>query len=228
MLKKRLGQKHIRPSIFVAIMTIVVAAMTVGCAEQAGNKVNSTTIAQAEQLSRTTMAEANQEAQNLQATEAATLPMFKTPPPEVRQAVYSQTVSMSRPALATMEALEGTDTFSMPTPVAAGMLQTVLDDPEDLFGTLVTVQGEIDTIIDRNIFLISPPNGSDTPLMVLTPKGNIILEEGDTIRVTGTMTPFSIEEAEAIIGANLVDAVFKAFEGDPLIIADTLSDPPNQ
>lgn len=146
-----------------------------------------------------------------------------TPTPAV-EATPEGTPTPTAPAEATPAAAE------TPTPMAAGevTLAEVVATPAAFTGQQVTVRGEVSEAISRQAFRITD-EGEE--LAVLTERElRRDLEQGETLRVTGTVQQFDAGLADEV-GVELPGDLAEELAGQPVIVATgvrALAGPPTR
>ncbi len=118
-------------------------------------------------------------------------------------------------------------------PAAGVTLTDIVESPDDFFGKSVTVSGEVNELVGPQAFTIGGEDflGTDELLIVGAQQLPNIIEgvpegepaeigEDDIVQVTGTVREFVITDIEEEIGADLDDALFEEFEGQPVVVAE--------
>lgn len=114
-------------------------------------------------------------------------------------------------------------------PEVGATVSDITDNPEEYLGETVTVSGEVDDAIGPRAFTIGGQEfyGGDTLLVVSAnplptiadrPADEAVLTD-DVVQVTGPVRRFNLAEFESTIGADLDDALFTAYDGQPAVIA---------
>lgn len=116
-------------------------------------------------------------------------------------------------------------------PEAAVTVSDIADNPQEYYGSTVTVSGEVGELIGPRAFTIGAEDdlGGGSLLVVGAQQLPQIMEgEADEItaqdvaQVTGPVREFNLTEVENEIGAELDDALFAEFEGEPAVVANTV------
>ncbi len=108
-------------------------------------------------------------------------------------------------------------------------ISDITENPQEYYGQDVNVSGEVGEILRPRAFTIGTQDeaAGGTLLVVGAREMSQILEgqelEGNEVaQVQGTVREFNITEIEDEIGADLDDGAFEEFEGEPVIVADTV------
>ena len=122
--------------------------------------------------------------------------------------------------------------------VAPGVsMYQISENPQEYYGSTVTVTGEVSEILGSNSFLMVERFGvSGDDLLVVSSvplsevggqSGDAPLAVGHAVEVTGEVREFELVSVEQEIGADLNDEVLDAWDGVTSIIASSISlDPP--
>lgn len=124
---------------------------------------------------------------------------------------------------------EETQAAVAPDDPAAGELgdEDVLENPDAYVGEAVTVTAEVHRVIDETAFRIGTPDGS---LLVVTASQPPIVEQGERVRVTGTVhDSFDIAEFENENDVDLDEDLLSDLnlEEEPYLAADVIEPPVN-
>jgi hypothetical protein len=100
-------------------------------------------------------------------------------------------------------------------------------DPQTYVGQTVTPSGEVERVIGTQGFRFDPDERFDQEVLVLT-RGPVQLgaegiEDGQKLRVTGTVRAFVVAEIERDLGWELDPEIEAEFSSKPVIIADTVA-----
>jgi hypothetical protein len=109
-------------------------------------------------------------------------------------------------------------------------LDTVLNHPEDYFGTTVTVEGEMHRTFSDKVFSIEDDDFlRDDDLLIITnsSKSEVVrpvedsIEEGEDVCVTGVIQPFNRSEMESKFGPLNIESRASHYpEGSPVMIIE--------
>lgn len=116
-------------------------------------------------------------------------------------------------------------------------LYELTDNPEEYYGSTVTVSGELSYTLGPHAFLIVTPFGvsaddmlmiSPIPLSKITDQSDDTpLSQGDAVQITGEVREFELTSVEQEIGADLNNELLDYREGTPSIVASSISlEPP--
>lgn len=110
------------------------------------------------------------------------------------------------------------------------------DNPEEYYGSTVTVLGEVSYILGPHAFLMVTRFGvsaddmlviSPVPLSEITDQtGDAPLSQGDVVQVTGEAREFELPSVEQEIEVDLDDELLDYREGTPSIVASSISAEP--
>ncbi|MDP9480443.1 MAG: hypothetical protein M3R38_33080 [Actinomycetota bacterium] len=115
-------------------------------------------------------------------------------------------------------------------------ISDITDNPEEFYGSTATVSGQVAEVVDPEYaFSMGGEDdlGGGTLLVVgAGPLPEIVAGEEqigpeDAVQATGDVRPFNLVEFEEDIGADLDDAAFSEFEGQPAILANQLDMTPD-
>jgi hypothetical protein len=116
-------------------------------------------------------------------------------------------------------------------PEAAVTVSNITDNPQEYYGSTVTVSGQIGELIGPRAFTIGTEDdvGGGTLLVVGAKQLPEIIEgeaeevaTGDVVQVSGPVQEFNIAEIEDEFGFDLEDGLFSEYEGDPVVVANTV------
>lgn len=123
--------------------------------------------------------------------------------------------------------------------VAPGVsMYQIAENPQEYYGSTVTVSGEVSYVLGPNALLVVPRFGvsaddtlviSPVPLSEVTDQsGDAPLSQGEAVRITGEVREFDLPGIEREIGVDLDDESLDAYDGVmPSIVASSISlDPP--
>jgi len=122
--------------------------------------------------------------------------------------------------------------------VAPGVsMYQIADNPQEYYGSTVTVTGDVSYVLGSNSLLVVPQFGvSADDTLVISPvalseitgqSGDAPLAQGETVRITGEVREFGLPGIEREIGVDLDDESLDAYDGMPSIIASSISlEPP--
>lgn len=122
--------------------------------------------------------------------------------------------------------------------VAPGVsMYQIAENPQEYYGSTVTVTGEVSYVLGSNALLAVPRFGvstddtlviSQAPLSEVTGQsGDAPLSQGETVQITGEVREFELPGIEQEVGADLDDESLDAYDGMPSIVASSISlDPP--
>ena len=116
-------------------------------------------------------------------------------------------------------------------------LYELTDNPEEYYGSTVTVSGEVSYILGPHAFLIVTRFGvSADDMLVASPiplsrigdrSGDAPLSQGDAVQITGEVREFELTSVEQEIGADLNNELLDYREGTPSMVASSISlEPP--
>ncbi len=100
----------------------------------------------------------------------------------------------------------------------------IADEPEAYIGNLVTVRGDVAEVIGAQAFRMNDPAFlSDDSLLVLTSNQDMVVNEGDSVEVTGTIERFDIAiiERQASDAENL-DELFSDMTDEVMLQAQNV------
>jgi hypothetical protein len=122
--------------------------------------------------------------------------------------------------------------------VAPGVsMYQIAENPQEYYGSTVTVTGEASYVLGPNALLVVPRFGvSADDTLVISPvalsevtgqSDDAPLSQGDTVQITGEVREFEPPSIEQEIGVDLDDESLAAYDGMPSIVASSISlDPP--
>lgn len=116
-------------------------------------------------------------------------------------------------------------------------LYELTDNPEEYYGSTVTVSGQVSYILGPHALLMVTSFGvSADDMLVISPiplseitdqSGDAPLSQGDAVQVTGEAREFELPSVEQEIGVDLDDELLDYREGTPSIVASSISlEPP--
>ncbi|MDQ4078769.1 MAG: cytochrome c [Chloroflexota bacterium] len=120
---------------------------------------------------------------------------------------------------------EEEETVARPTPTARdeAAVADIVGDPSQFVDQTATVRADVAEVINERAFRLT---ADDEAIVVLTTRRlRRELEEGETLRVSGTVREFERAEIEEAIGAELPDDVAEELEGEPVIVASSIRAP---
>ncbi len=95
------------------------------------------------------------------------------------------------------------------------MVSDVASDPDQIMGQMVTVSGEVESILSPHAFIL----GDDQVPVVTRTRLTDVVEEA-TAYVTGEVRVFQFDEVADEVDGELSRELLRDFEGDPVILAD--------
>ncbi|HRN96115.1 MAG TPA: hypothetical protein PLD54_01575 [Candidatus Levybacteria bacterium] len=110
-------------------------------------------------------------------------------------------------------------------------LEEVVADPTAFVGQVISVRGIVQDQIGTQGLTIDTTNIETEKLLVVSRDALIGVGSGpgesaygkyDGVRVSGVVRMFSLSELETEIGTDLNDETYQAYEGKPVIIADSI------
>ncbi len=110
-------------------------------------------------------------------------------------------------------------------------LESIVNDPDSFYGQVVSVRGEVDSNIDIRGMTIESAIQSGDKLLILSREALVGIGGGpgvatyrsdDNVRVSGVVRQFNQAEIEQELGIDLDDEIFSTYEGQPVIIADSI------
>lgn len=115
-------------------------------------------------------------------------------------------------------------------PEAGVTVSDIADNPQEYYGSTVTVSGEVGELIGPRAFTLGAEDdlgggsllivGAQQLLQIMEGEADEITAQ-DVAQVTGPVREFNLAEVEDEIGADLDDALFAEFEGQPAVVANT-------
>ncbi len=117
------------------------------------------------------------------------------------------------------------------TPAQPPTLDEIVNNTDNYIGQQVTVTGEVSEVLSANAMTIDEPGLFGESLIVVTQnpipqinemdqvQDDYIFQQGDRVRVTGTVRRFNLTDIENQIGTDLDDATFQGLENNPAVIA---------
>ncbi len=132
--------------------------------------------------------------------------------------------------------LNRTASSQAPMPLANKGQNTNLDEvisiPDEYVGVPVTVRGQVDESIGTRGVKVESVGTFDKKLLVVSRHtligvgggpGESIFKKNEKVQVTGTVQKFSIQEVEKQIGVDLDDSKYREYQGQPVIIAESIT-----
>ncbi len=100
------------------------------------------------------------------------------------------------------------------------ILGELADDPFEWLGQTVTVAGDVNVVVTEQVFTIANETMLDDDEMpvVLPEDGADVVEEGDSVLVTGEVTQFVIEDVGEVY-EELGEEFVEEWDGKPVILA---------
>lgn len=103
-------------------------------------------------------------------------------------------------------------------------LTDITGNPEQFYGRRVTVTGNVNVILSPNAFTIAEVNLLDLgEITILSSTPRRALNEGEPLRVTGTVRQFVRAEIERDLDFDLDEDLAVQFEEKPVIVADSIT-----
>ena len=100
-------------------------------------------------------------------------------------------------------------------PAQKATVEEIKTNPKKFYGKSVTVSGQITEAVQPNAFRIG--SGGNRLLVVGTRSLEEKVDEGDRVRVAGTVRRFKLDELRKDVDYGIDDEYFSRFEGDPAI-----------
>lgn len=108
-------------------------------------------------------------------------------------------------------------------------LGDITANPAEFVGSRVTVSGEVNDVVADSAFTIGGDDFADGEELLVVAvdvpierEGDEELSEEDVVQVTGTVRMFSLAATDDDLGVRLDPETFAEFEGEPVIVADTV------
>lgn len=111
-------------------------------------------------------------------------------------------------------------------------IRRLVNDPEELYGERVTVSATVARVVQPRAFTLvsDEPESDEEPVedrAVLVVSGEPVasgLSEEQSVRVSGEVRPFKLQEIEQQLGTELRDSLRASYGGEtPAILADSVS-----
>lgn len=135
--------------------------------------------------------------------------------------------SMSENAMETRELLKQTPHITQTeVPQDVRMLSDIANNPDEYDGQVVTVQGVITNAVGMRLFELRSPTDKGR-VLVFSMEEDVTIAEGDAIQTTGEVMLFDLVTIEERTGLNLEDDLFVDIEEQPVVLAETFTDPPS-
>ncbi len=116
-------------------------------------------------------------------------------------------------------------------PEAGVTISDITDNPQEYYDSTVTVSGQVGELIGPRAFTIGTEDsvGGGTLLVIGAKQLPEIIEgdaeeiaADDVVQVSGPVQEFNIAEIEDELGFDLEDGLFSEYEGDPVVVANTV------
>lgn len=99
-----------------------------------------------------------------------------------------------------------------------------LDDPGRFLGKQVTVSGEVSEVVSPRAFRVGGEGAAEGIGLLVFASGNQpTVNDNMVVKVTGKVRLFETEEFEEDLGFDLADAEFEVWEGNPAIMASSVT-----
>ncbi|MDP8960233.1 MAG: hypothetical protein M3N32_01180 [Actinomycetota bacterium] len=98
---------------------------------------------------------------------------------------------------------------------------SVFAEPKDFVGRDVDVRGRVDSVVSPRMFNLQDLEPSGDRVQVFT-KGDPPIDEGQVVRVEGTVREFDLAAFEQELGVELEDRLYDAFIGTAVILARSI------
>ncbi len=95
-------------------------------------------------------------------------------------------------------------------------VEELTNNPSEYYGQSVTVNGQVTEVVEPGAFRIDK-DGEQLLVVALKQVPNV--NEGDSIRATGEVRKFKIEEVRQKADRGIDDEYFGDFKGDPAVLA---------
>ena len=95
-------------------------------------------------------------------------------------------------------------------------VQELTNNPSEFYGQSVTVSGQVVEAVEPGVFRI---DSEGDQLLVVALKQVPNVNEGDTVRATGEVRKFKIEEVRQKVDRGIDDEYFGDYKGDPAVLA---------
>jgi len=108
---------------------------------------------------------------------------------------------------------------------------TILQNPDQYYGSPVTVNGFVTRVIDRRTFVLGEPSSSKVILVVsrgpISPPPNRNAENplisNDSVRATGEVQKFNLDQFQHELGLDWGASPMNEWAGRPALVADAVS-----
>jgi hypothetical protein len=120
---------------------------------------------------------------------------------------------------------QGNDDLALPTPA----ISAIMADPANYYGKAIANTGQVKQVINQRAFVTG--SGNDQ-LLVIAQKPLAgsnsnqflpALNNGDTVKISGTLRLFDQNEIKKELGADLDLSSFSNWNGKPVLLADSLT-----
>lgn len=116
------------------------------------------------------------------------------------------------------------------------LLSKIVDNPDQYYGQVVTVDGEIQDIQSRRVFKISDQTAGDELYVIIkqpltqeqAAEAEELFEDNADVRVKGTLQRFVLAEIERDYNFDLSAELEADFQNKPVLIADSFTFSDNQ
>ena len=117
-------------------------------------------------------------------------------------------------------------------PNTSSLITQVVKDPDNYLGSSVTVRAEIENMIPGRSFTLDGPGVVNDKILVISKQpleavggagDTPLYKENDGVQVSGTVRKLNIQEVERELGIDLNENELRAWEGKPVIVANTVS-----
>lgn len=114
---------------------------------------------------------------------------------------------------------------------------SLVDNPEELYGSTLTVSGLVGEVVGPNAVTIGGQDGIfEEELLIVGAQPLPELAEGDAVEIavddlvqaTGTLQEFQVPEFEEALGTQFDDNLFSEYEGEPALQASSVALTPAQ
>lgn len=96
--------------------------------------------------------------------------------------------------------------------------KNVFAEPDEFVGQEVRIRGRVESVVSPRMFNLEEPGETGNRLQVFS-AGQTPVDEGQVVRVTGTVREFELAAFEQELQVDLEDELFKAFVGVPVVLA---------
>jgi hypothetical protein len=203
--------------------TVAVDDDNIGAAEgRAGENITAPTVTVAEE-------HAQQTATTLAEQTGPTETAIAANPPAGEDIGTAEPVptSMSENAMETRELLKQTPHVTQTkVPQDVRTLSDFADNPDEYAGQVITVQGVITNAVGMRLFELRSPTDKGR-VLVFSTEEDVTIAEGDALQTTGEVMLFDLVTIEERTGLDLEDDLFVDIAEQPVILAETFTDPPS-